>query len=290
MKNFFGGKTSFLILGILAILAIMYLIASLGGLEFQPARPFLHAQESEAIAPAELPAWNGIGFVVVFFIAFLVILFFLLPPDQRKRFLLGILGFASAGLIIFLVIFRLFPEKSVVQQPPVPTDEFYRTHVPGPTETFEPMITPSVFTPPQISSLTSYLVALGILLVGVVGWVWLVWRKRKADAPLEVFAEIARSALGDIEAGRDWGDTILNSYYRMNQAVADWRGIHRQTGMTPAEFAAYLVSTHLPPQAVVSLTNLFERVRYGNKRSDPADIQEAVDCLTAIVEYCQAVK
>jgi hypothetical protein len=133
-------------------------------------------------------------------------------------------------------------------------------------------------------------VALGFLLVVACVWVWLVWRKRRMNAPYEELAEIARSALDDIQAGKDWGDAIMNSYYRMNEAVADWRGIHRRVGMTPAEFAEYLVSTHLPPQAVYRLTSLFERVRYGDKKSTRKDIQEAVDCLTAILDYCQGAK
>ena len=162
--------------------------------------------------------------------------------------------------------------------------------VSGPTSTPWPEVTPSVFIPPQVSSWTSYLVALIILLAVAGVWGWLVWRKRKIGAPYDALAEIAQSALDDIQAGKDWGDAILNSYYRMNRAVADWRGIRRRESMTPAEFADYLVSTHLPRAAVYRLTALFERVRYGDKTSTRKDIQEAVDCLTAIVDYCQEAK
>ncbi len=289
MKKFLGSKTAILILGGLSILVIIYLIASLGGLELKPAKPFTYIQKAEAIPPAGLPAWNGLIFVVVFFIALLIILYFLLPRDQRKKFLKALAWLVLAGFIVFLILSRISLGKSL-KPPPESPGKALISPVPGPTVTPWPEVTPSVFIPPQVSSWTSYLVALIILLAGAGAWIWLVWRKRKTGAPYDALAEIAQSALDDIEAGKDWGDAILNSYYRMNKAVADWRGIRRRESMTPAEFADFLVSTHLPRAAVYRLTSLFERARYGDKTSTRKDIQEAMDCLTAIVDYCQEAK
>ncbi|MCX6035645.1 MAG: DUF4129 domain-containing protein [Chloroflexi bacterium] len=289
MRKFVGSKTVILILGGLSILVIIYLIASLGGLELKPAKPFAYLQETEAVSPAGLPAWNYLGLLIVFFGVFLIILYFLLPPDQRKRFLWALARLALAGIIIFLILSKFGLGKQMEPPQATPGDGVI-TLEPGPTATPELEITPAVFTPPQVSSWIAYLVALGFLLVVASVWGWLVWRKRKMGAPYDTLAEIARSALDDIEAGKDWGDTILNSYYRMNKAVADWRGIHRQAGMTPAEFADDLVSVHLPHTAVFRLTVLFERVRYGNKKSTRKDLREAVDCLTAILDYCRGAK
>ena len=289
MKRLFGSKTAILILGGLSILVIVYLIASLGGLVLKLAKPFAYVQETEAIPPGGLPTWNGFVFVAVFMAALLIILYFLLPPDQRKKFLWALARLALVGIIIFLILSKLSLGNPLEPPPETPAAGAV-TLVPGPTETLEPAVTPSVFTPPQVSSWTSYLVAL-VLLLAVAGvWGWLVWRKRKMGPPYDALAGIARSALDDIEAGKDWGDAILNSYYRMNRAVADWRGIRRRESMTPAEFAGYLVSAHLPREAVDRLTALFERVRYGGKKSTRKDIQEAVDCLTAISDYCQRAK
>ena len=289
MNKFLSSKTVILILGGLSILVIIILIASLGGLELKPTSPFTYVRETPELSPGGLPAWNGIGFLIVFLVVLLVIIFFLLPADLRKKYLWGLALLFLAGIFIFMLISRLgFGGK--MEQPQEPPGGGVRTVSSEPTETPAPPVTPSVFTPPQISSWTSYLVALGILLIVAGVWSWLVWRKRRIGAPYIALAQIARSALDDIEAGRDWGDTILNSYQRMNEAVADWRGIHRRVGMTPAEFAEDLVSAHLPTDAIHRLTTLFERVRYGHKESTPRDIQEAVDCLTAILDYCQDVK
>lgn len=289
MRKIFGSKTVILILGGLSILVIIYLIASLGSLELKPAKPFAYLKETEAVSTTGLPAWNYLWLVIVFLGVFLIILYFLLPPDQRKRFLWALARLALVGVIIFLILSRFGVGKQM--EPPQTTPgDLVTTLESGPTATPEPEITPAVFTPPQVSSWTAYLVALGFFLVIAGVWGWLVWRKRKISAPYDLLAEIAQSALDDIEAGKDWGDAILNSYYRMNKAVADWRGIHRQAGMTPAEFADDLVSVHLPHTAIFRLTALFERVRYGNKKSSRKDVREAVDCLTAILDYCRGAK
>jgi hypothetical protein len=42
----------------------------------------------------------------------------------------------------------------------------------------------------------------------------------------------------------------------------------------------------LPGDAVQRLTRLFEAVRYGGYRSGRKDVNEAVACLTSILNYC----
>jgi hypothetical protein len=73
----------------------------------------------------------------------------------------------------------------------------------------------------------------------------------------------------------------------MTGVVSEWRGIRRGLAMTPSEFADFLVSRQFPGEAIYPLTALFERVRYGDKHSPPKDIQEAVDCLNTILDYCR---
>ena len=289
MKKFLGDKTAILILGGLSVLVVIYLIASLGGLELKPAKPFAYLQDTPAISPGGLPSWNGLFYAIGFFAVVLIILFFLLPREQRKKFLQALAWFVLAGLVIFLILSKLSLGRAV-EQPKEDPGKALVSPIPGPTDTPMPVVPPSVFTPPLVSSWTSYLVALGLLLVISGIWVWFIWRKRKKGVPYEALAEIAQAALEEINAGKDWGDIVLNSYYRMNKSVADWRGIQRRAGMTPAEFADYLVSAHLPGEAVYRLTSLFERVRYGDKKSTHKDIQDAVGSLTAILDYCRGEK
>jgi hypothetical protein len=56
--------------------------------------------------------------------------------------------------------------------------------------------------------------------------------------------------------------------------------------MTPHEFALRLEQSGLPGEAVGRLTRLFEAVRYGDRKSAPKDVTEAVSCLKTILHYC----
>jgi len=287
--NPFRRKILVVILGGISLLVLIYLIASLGGLILQPAKPFAYIENSKDISIALRPNWNGLIYIFYIVVALLVVLFFLLPPDQKKRLLIGLARFAIIGLVIYL-IFSQLGSGGTPGPRPEPTDQFYRMKTPGPSATPAPGVTPAVYTPPGIPLWTSYLAGLLILVVIAGGWGWMAWRGSRKKAPYQSLAEIARSALSEIDDGKDWGDAILNAYHRMTNAVAHWRGIHRQAAMTPAEFAAFLTSAQLPGEAVRRLTSLFEQVRYGSKSSTQADIKEAVECLTAIMNYCQETR
>lgn len=287
--NPFRRKILVVILGGISLLVLIYLIASLGGLILQPAKPFAYIENSKDISIALRPNWNGLIYIFYIVVALLVVLFFLLPPDQKKRLLIGLARFAIIGLVIYL-IFSQLGSGGTPGPRPEPTDQFYRMKTPGPSATPAPCVTPAVYTPPGIPLWTSYLAGLLILVVIAGGWGWMAWRGSRKKAPYQSLAEIARSALSEIDDGKDWGDAILNAYHRMTNAVAHWRGIHRQAAMTPAEFAAFLTSAQLPGEAVRRLTSLFEQVRYGSKSSTQADIKEAVECLTAIMNYCQETR
>jgi hypothetical protein len=284
-----GNKTKMLVLAGLVTLVLLLLVSSLGSLQFKPAKAFAYEQSSGSVPPVLPPSWNGLVYVIIFVAVVLIILFVLLPSDLRKKYLITFGLLASVGIAILLILSRIGLGETVQ-----PTQEnagkVMISPVPVPTNTLAPEVTPSVFTPPQVSMWSSFFVALAFvfLLAGVCGWVF--WSHRNRDAPYESLAGIARSALNEIDAGRDLGDAILNSYQRMNNAVAEWRGIHRMVSTTPTEFAQYLKSTHLPQEAVSQLTALFERVRYGEKKSTPGDIREAVACLTAILDYCQKAR
>jgi hypothetical protein len=289
MKKIPGNKAKTLVLGGLLLLVFFILVASLGQLQFKPANPFTYEQSSGASPSVIPPIWNGSVYVIIFLAGILIILFILLPSDQRKKYLIAFGLLILAGMAILLILSHI-NHGNPVQQLQENAGNAIISPVPAPTNTLAPEVTPSVFAPPQVSMWSSFFVALAFLLVlaGVGGWVF--WSRRKLDAPYESLAEIALSALQEIEAGKDWGDAIVNSYQRMNKAVAEWRGIHRKESMTPSEFSQYLTSTHLPQEAVTKLTALFERVRYGEKKSSSQDIQEAVECLTTILDYCQKAR
>jgi hypothetical protein len=295
MKKILSSKRFIFVLGVLSLLAIIYLTVTLSSLEFKPAAPFVYENDF----PIRKLANGGSGlFGVVFVIAILavvvLIIFFLLSADQRKKFIRKIAQLSLVGVIIFLILGQLSTGNPVEQQQVTSSGNSVITPTPTIFQyifiTPEPTIVPSVFIAPEVPAWSSYVVTLAIMLVGAGGWAWWNWRIRKKKTPYEALANIAQVALNDIEAGGDWGDAIMDSYFRMTKAVADWLGIRRRKGMTPAEYADTLIAAHLPSDAVLRLTALFERIRYGGKKSTRKNIKEAVDCLTAILDFCKENK
>jgi hypothetical protein len=147
------------------------------------------------------------------------------------------------------------------------------------------------FQPPEISPMFTYLVsfAFALLWIAVLWGLYLGWKKYvalSAKKPLDEIAHIARSSLNDLNAGRDSSDVIINCYLRMSDVVADKRKLQRELAMTPQEFALRLERAGLPGDAVRRLTRLFEIVRYGDRKSAPKDVNEAVSCLNTILHYC----
>ena len=149
-------------------------------------------------------------------------------------------------------------------------------------------VPPPVFEPPRETAWISYLVGVAfILLVAFLAWRLLrFWRKYPGSSSLEEIGRIARSSLRDLTSGRESTDVIMNCYFRMSDVVADKRNLKRGTAMTPAEFAIRLEQAGLPGDAVRRLTRLFEGVRYGDHRSGPKEVNEAVACLTTILHSC----
>jgi hypothetical protein len=148
-----------------------------------------------------------------------------------------------------------------------------------------------VFEPSQISPAFSYLISFGfILLWAVVLWVlyrgWKRYQLLHARKPLAEIARIARSSLDELSSGRNSSDVIINCYLRMSDVVSSTRQLHREIAMTPHEFALRLERAGLPGDAVKRLTHLFEGVRYGDRKSGPRDVNEAISCLNTILHYC----
>jgi hypothetical protein len=147
------------------------------------------------------------------------------------------------------------------------------------------------FEAPQVSPAFSYLLSFAFALVLVVV-VWFLYRGFQRytawnkTRPLDELAKIARSSLHDLSSGRNSSDVIINCYLRMSDVVSNKRQLHRGIAMTPHEFALRLEQAGLPGDAVTRLTRLFEGVRYGDRKSGPKDVNEAVSCLKTILHYC----
>jgi hypothetical protein len=148
-----------------------------------------------------------------------------------------------------------------------------------------------IFEPPEVSPVVSYMISFAFALIFLmVVWVlyrgWQRYTLLHAKNPLDEIARIARASLDDLTSGRNSSDVIINCYLRMSDVVAEKRQLRRAEAMTPHEFALRLEHAGLPGDAVTRLTRLFEGVRYGDRRSGPKDVNEAVHCLKSILNYC----
>ena len=227
-----------------------------------------------------VPIWQQI--VMWGLVSVLVILVgLLLSPEQRKRlFRIAIRAIATVAAIYYLFTnygdtltgLRGWGQAGLETQannaPPMPE-----------------------FQPPQVSPAISYLVSFScaLVLIAITWSAYRGWKRYSAlntKKPLEDIARIARSSLQDLSSGRESSDVIINCYLRMSDVVADKRRLHREIAMTPQEFALRLERAGLPGDAVRRLTGLFEGVRYGDRKSAPKDVTEAVSCLNTILHHC----
>lgn len=278
------------LLATLALGALTVLALSLDGIRFNEGQSF--GRKEPAATPQislkeltdaflSVPLWKQL--VVWGLICLIVVLVgLMLSPELRKLFLRAIFRAAmtAIGLWIFLKYYgdRILalqglsasagPQGDLTNAPPMPE-----------------------FVPPQVSETFSYLVSFAFALVWIV-LMWILYRGWKkyfasnSQKPLAEIARIARSSLQDLSAGRNSSDVIINCYLRMSDVVADKRQLQRELAMTPQEFAVRLERAGLPGDAVRRLTRLFEVVRYGDRKSAPKDVTEAVNCLNTILVYC----
>jgi hypothetical protein len=290
MRSLLENKRLILIMAGLALLALTALAVSLTEVPFQDAQQFRQdAQATRRINPQEIinawvetPWWRQAALWALLLVL-VILVGFMLPPELRKLLIRRFIRLALTFWGIFYIFKNyghLIPALNLEAPagPPAQNSNVNTAALP-------------VFVPSEISPTFSYLISFGValLLLLMIWALYRVWQKYIALAnqkPLDEIAKIARSSLRDLSSGRDSSDVIINCYLRMSEVVSNKRHLHRAVAMTPHEFALRLQQAGLPGDAVSRLTHLFEVVRYGDRKSSPKDVNEAVSCLTTILHYC----
>jgi hypothetical protein len=289
--RFFGRKTQLALLAVLALVAIALLAGGLRQVSFRAGQRIAEREAAVVSSPVtrlvedlvNIPLWKQLlAWAIIFLIVLIVST--ILSPELRRRFIQTFLRFMLTIAALFYLAKNysgIFRGLGLIGLQPasVPPDS-------------SAGLPPPVFVPPHISPLLFFVVSLVVALVlaaiawGIHRW----WRRRQAllamRRPIQDLADIARDSLDKLAAGGAWDDVITESYVRMSHAVGTRRGLIRQDAMTPGEFAARLAKGGVPAHAVSTLTHLFERVRYGAHSSTPEEKEQAVTCLTAILDYC----
>ena len=291
MRSLFEKKPLVLLMAVLALGALTVLSVSLRNVSFSSAQP-IGREEAEQLPPSASsasaePDETTVESQIILIVAFVVLVALvgvLLSKEGRKRLFIFLIrmGFTIWALYF---LFNRYPGMFDFLNPVL------AGNAPRPTSLESgSSLPPPVFTPPQETPMLNYLVSL-LIVLGVLFLVWKsyrVWQvlNRRPAKSLQDLARIARSSLRDLSDGRETTDVIMNCYFRMSDVVSDRKNLQRGISMTPQEFASRLEEAGLPGDAVRRLTRLFESVRYGVRRAGPKDVNEAVACLTTILQYC----
>ena len=289
MRSLFENKRLVLVFAVLALGALMVLATSLSEVPFREGQRFVREEVEQAPAPpsvvepafVDVPLWQQL-LALILLVLMVVLIGLLLSPEMRKRMFLLL----SRGVLTALGIYYLLKNYGDQILP------FNLQEAADNLASEESAVPMPMFQPPSVSPAFSYLIsfAFALILLTIVWMVYRGWQSRNAalkrSKPLDEIARIARSSLHDLSSGRNSSDVIINCYLRMSDVVSTKRQLQREIAMTPHEFAVRLERAGLPGDAVNRLTRLFEGVRYGNRRSGPKDVNEAVSCLTTILHYC----
>jgi Domain of unknown function (DUF4129) len=300
MRSFFENRRIVLLLAVLALGAVTVLAIGLDNIPFRDAQHFIREETRQTEPPLqqnqvptmlEIPLWKVILFWIL--TAILVVLFILLLPAKWRKRLLQIAFRVAMSMLALWLVFHFYGDaiRDIIRaffQVVFGLRGLAEQEAARNAEDAVPM---PVFEAPQVSSTFSYMISFVFaLLFLIIIWTlyrgWQKYRQLNTPKPLDEIARIARSSLDDLTSGRNSSDVIVNCYFRMNDVVAERRRLRRETAMTPREFALRLEQAGLPGEAVAGLTRLFEAVRYGDRRSEPKDVREAVTCLEKILHYC----
>ena len=295
MRNFFQNKVLVIALATLALGALTVLAISLDNVSFRDAQRFsrepvelfpffdLSSGNSDVVVRSvplwqELLMWSLVGVLVI-------LAGLLLSPQGRKRLYQIFMRVVVTALAMYFLI-KNYPEtlQGLFNWKQLGGDPAAAANAPPMPE----------FQPPHVTPMFSYFISF----LCALAWVAIMWAlyqgwKRytamNSNKPLAEIAHIARSSLRDLSTGRDTSEVIINCYLKMSDVVAEKRKLRREIAMTPQEFALRLERAGLPGDAVRRLTGLFEMVRYGDRKSAPKDVTEAVNCLNAILRSCGEV-
>lgn len=280
-------RKTLVLLGLVTGLMVM-IAASLPQLDLQPGMPFPKLENQQEIVVAPPVETEPVRSIPLnrFFIIFISLLaagsilyavYRLLKGAQWKDIWAFIWPLVTISLLVcgFLyLVFSLPNAGNLVSAPlPVPTPAPKATSPLGPV-------------PPILY----WLVGLGLLVAaGLVG-IWIFGSAAHGPGTAELVGLEAEKARQALKTGLDLKSVIIGCYRQMSLALAQERGIEREGFMTIREFEDLLVSAGIPYDPVHQLTQLFEAVRYGDCQPNPADEQQAIRCLEAIVLHSRAAK
>lgn len=269
------------ILLLVGLAAAILLAPALGDLRLDVGSPFPGA--SGATAPTEpdttarrlpaaesLPAFRGILAVTLVVLAILLIsrLVSLASPAR----LLGIAA-AIAFVVLLMISLPRIPSGGAVALPP----ESAAPRVPSEEYATSPLGTP----PPAFV----WIAGLIVLAAGAVALIFALRPRPASVSVTDGIAAEASRALVEIKSGADSTSVIVRCYLKLTSLIQRERGLSRHRGLTVREFESSMERLGLPQIPLWRLRNLFEAVRYGERRVSVSEEEAAVDSLNELVAF-----
>lgn len=269
-------------------LALLLLAAGLSGLDFRPGRWIAFWTNTPVIdlgTPLDLPgaqiAWQVFVWLLLLVVVPVVVIALIRSRELRRAALKRILWWVAITLGIYLLLrsANLQALRSASTAGGAPA---------GSPST--PPLPPAggraalAVDPPQWLVVVISVLLIALILLAI----WFCWRRahrpEPEGEPVELLAGEAREALEQLRGGGDVRDTVLRCYGEMSRVLSERQAIRREQAMTPREFEQRLTAAGLRSEHIRRLTRLFERIRYGGRAPSKGEEDEAVACLTAIVE------
>lgn len=113
------------------------------------------------------------------------------------------------------------------------------------------------------------------------------WRREPTWAASDPLTLEAEQAVQSIKAGQDLRGVIIHCYRQMSLILQKEQNVARAETMTAREFEALLGARGIPDAPVRRLTRLFETARYGAHPPGADEEQQAIECLSAIIQFSQ---
>ncbi|MBN2149014.1 MAG: DUF4129 domain-containing protein [Anaerolineales bacterium] len=275
----------------LAIAAMALLAMGLSGILLQGGGvlgAFATQDPSLNLAPGiSTPDLQGIFYLFIFLY---VLAFFsiFLTKEGRIRLVAMILLFA----LIYFCAHTLYDR--VVEDPmPIPETTYMESDglEPELTYTEEPAVMPDIQLTPNSWAVT----AVGVVIAAagataIAAFLWLLIRRRLYPSIAEAIAEEAQAAVDVLESGGELKDAVIRCYAQMSQVLQTQLALTREPAMTPREFERVLGKMGFPQDAVHTLTQLFEQVRYGSIPAGESGVEQALSSLRAIIAHCESLK
>jgi len=281
-KSIRGRKFLALALAGVAITALLLLAASLSQVEFEEGKRFSLGQGE---APQGGPAlkfnldllWRIIIWSFFALVPFSIIAAFIWPENFKYALIRAVV----LVLFLILLVFTIRALKDFIEQMLAALQGLGdRAVAPGEPVGGEG----SPINPAQAPGWAVFPFLLGGLASLVfLGWgLRRLWRSRGADGSLLRISTLAGAAANELAAGGNLRNIVLHCYREMSRILSEGQQVPFPRAMTAREFEEELRRAGVHDEHVAQLSRLFEKVRYGGRRSGEREEQRALRCLREI--------